>query len=186
MRVRGLPTGSSGRGPPAAVKKTFDVQRIAKAIAGPGVDTRFWFSAGTVGVFTNQGEFVTSGVAARDAIAVEADGALVDVRLEPSGEFVSARYHGVRAGRWAVILAPLAPGDEVLVAIPDGDPNNAATSIVAVLANATAPIPSDWANDRLLIDGLVVPVHIRGPAVSIESPNLFLNGRRVARSSEPL
>ena len=184
MKVTGLPTRRPPE--PGLVRRTPDVQKIARSLRGPGNDTRAWFSAGTVGVFSDRGEWLTEGEAARDAIAVERDGAVVDVRLEPSGEFVTARYHGVQAGRWAVILAPIAPGDEVLVAIPDGDLNSAAIAIVGVAANRTALIPADWNNDRLLIDGLAVPVHIRGAAVTIESPNLVLNGRRVARSTEPL
>ena len=183
MRVNGLP---GTRRAPASVRSGPDVQRLAKALSGPGIDTRTWFAQGTVGVFTDRGEFVTSGELGRDAVACEADGVVVDVRLEPSGEFVTARYHGISAGRWAVVLAPIAPGDEVLVGIPDGDFNSPGIVVVAVAANATAPIPTDWANDRLLIEGLTVPVHIRGPSVSIESPNLLLNGRRVFRSPEPI
>lgn len=177
----------------AGPARSVDVQRVARALAGPGNDTRVWFSAATVGYINDQGEFVTGDGgdaalrrAARDAIACERDGVLVDVRLEPTGEPVTARYSGVSFGRFGGALVPVTPGDEVLVSISGGHLNSAAVAIVAILSNATAKIPADWANDRLLIEARRGAVHIRGPAVRIDSPNLILNGRTVARGTEPI
>ena len=175
------------------IKRTLDVQRVAKAIAGPGIDTRSWLEAGTVGILNDQGEFVTgdgggdgAAAEARDAVACERDGAVVDLRLEPSGQFVTARYHGISAGRYGGIFVPLTPGDEVVVAIPGGDYNSPAITIVAIASNETAQIPADWANDRLLIETIRGPLHLRGPAIRLDSPNLILNGRTVASGTEPI
>lgn len=156
-----------------------DVQRIAKALAGPGIDTRFWVSAGTVGVFDGE-EFVTTD---KQAVYVDRLGPVVDVRLEPCGEFVTARWGGIGCGRFGFMLFPLRPGDEVVVLIPDGDLKSAAISIVAVLSNQTARVPSNWNNDRVLFD-LNVPLDVRAPAVRIQSSNLQLNGRKVSSGTE--
>jgi hypothetical protein len=58
--------------------------------------------------------------------------------------------------------------------------------VVAIAANATAPFPTDWQNDRLLIQAFVGPMEIRGPAITISSQNLKLNGRTVTWSSESI
>lgn len=166
-------------------RPSIDVQRLAQAVAGPGIDTRTWLVSGTVGSRDESGAFrtdvlvePTSGPRVPEAAFADRRGLVVDVRLEPSGDFVTARYNGIGCGRFGKMLIPIRGGDEVLVAIPDGDMNSPAITIVAVASNQTAQIPADWNNDRVLFD-LAVPLEIKGPAVSITSLNLQLNGRPV-------
>lgn len=169
-----IPTrGGHGRPP-------IDVQRLARAVSGPGIDTRSWLHSGTVGVAGEGGEFRTDDP---ESVYVDRLGAVVRVRLEPGGEIVTARYHGISCGRFGFILVPIRPGDEVLVAVPDGDFNSPSITVIALAANATAKIPGDWNNDRVLFD-TNVPLEIRGPAIRVSSPNLVLNGRPVAFSPE--
>lgn len=178
------PRGGVGR-------PSIDIQRVAQALAGPGIDSRFWVSAGTVGTRDDDGSFSTtatvdspgSGPPVPEAVYVDELGLVADVRLEPSGDLVTARYNGVGVGRFGSILVPLRGGDEVVVVIPDGDLNSPSIAIVALLADETAKIPTDWNNDRVLFR-LNVPLEIRGPAVDIRSPNLQLNGRQVPFGSE--
>lgn len=169
---------------------TIDSQRLAEIVRMPGIDPRLWISAGTVGTRDDDGEFVTdvlvapeSGPDVPDSVYVDDRGAVVDVRLEPSGDVVTAQWSGVGVGEFGSILFPVRGGDSVLVLIPDGDLNSPDISIVAVLSSATRKVPRDWNNDRVLFN-LNVPLEIRGPAVSIRSNNLRLNGRAVAASNE--
>ena len=101
-------TRSQGRGR-AGVPRSLDVQRLAKAISGPGVDTRFWFSGGTVGTFDEEtNEFKTDDP---QAVYVDRLGVVADLRLEPSGKAVTARYNGVACGRAGFMLVPLRAGE---------------------------------------------------------------------------
>src|SRR5205814_5797742 len=74
------------------------------------------------------------------------------------------------------ILAPIRPGDEVLVTLPDG--GNADPAIVAILNNEHAPIPIDadnkpvFKNDRLSVFARGVPIEVRtdgGASVRLEA-----------------
>ena len=179
-------TDKTTRGPRMArrrggVARTIDVQRLAKALASEGIDTRFWVSAGTVGVLEDDGTFKTD----RDAIFADRKGAVVDVRLEPKGVFVTARWSGLGCGRFGCILIPITPGDEVAVMFPNGKLNSASLSIVAMLSNETAKIPADWNNDRVLFD-LNVALEIRAPFLSLRSGNLRINGRQVNPGADPI
>lgn len=160
----------------------FDIPRIARALRSPGIDPRTWLTTATVGVRNENGDFITD-----DPEGIYADrlGAVVSVRLEPSEQIVTAHWSGVSVGRFGVLLFPLRPGDDVLVAIPDGDPNSDGIEVVGAKADQTALIPQDWNNDRVLLS-TVVPIEIRGPAVKIDSPNLGLNGRKVNRGPEDI
>lgn len=155
-----------------------DPQKIARAIRGPGIDTRSWVVTGTVGVSREGEAFDTSDA---DAVYTDRRGAVVDVRLEPSGAIITARWHGVSVGRFGSVVFPLRGGDEVVVVIPDGDPQSDAITILCAAANATARTPPDWNNDRVLWD-LNVPFQIRAPAIALESGNFTINGRRVGYS----
>lgn len=163
-----------------------DVQRLAQAVSGPGIDTRTWLASGTVGSTNDEGEFVTkdnSGRAIQDAVYVDRLGAVADVRLEPSGDFVTARWNGISCGRFGVMLFPLIAGDQVLVAIPDGDLNSPNMTIINLISDTTSLIPENWKNDRVLFR-LNVAMEIRGPGIEINSSNLQINGRRVAFGPE--
>lgn len=166
-------------------RKVVDVSRLATGTAQAGNDPRYWVCAGTVGAVSDDGEFITKGETARGARAAERKGIIVDVRLEPLGRSISVRYHGIGAGRAGCLLVPVMPGDDVVVLITDGDLNSASICALLTGANATAQIPEDWANDRVLFD-LSVPFHVRAPAISLESSHLKLNGRRVGNSGEPI
>lgn len=176
-RKRGVPA-------PAALSNVPDVARVAEAIKGPGIDTRRWLEAGTVGIQLEDGTFLTNGPAMLTAFFAGPKGLVVSVRLEPTDIIVQARvaWQGGRAGS---VLFPVRAGDEVVVAIPGGDLKSPDIAVVGSLTNMTAPIPTDWNNDRVLWE-LAVPFQVRAPAVSIESPNLLLNGRKVSPSPEDL
>lgn len=163
---------------------SIDVEKLRVALRGPGQDTRTWFENGTVGSYDpNTGAFVTTGN--DECVFASTLGLVAAVRLEPLGEVVAARVGSLGAGRAGVVLFPIRPGDEVLVAIPGGALASAGLAIVGMLSNATARIPDDWNNDRLLFE-LNVPLQVRAPAINLDSPNLVLNGRGVARAGEGL
>jgi hypothetical protein len=159
---------------------TIDVHRAGKALAQPGIDTRFWIGQGTVGFFDDAGEFQAEDP---EAIWCDADGCLVSFRLDATGDFGVARWDGVSCGRYGFFLFPIRPGDEIIVAFPNGTLNDASNHIIALKSNRTAQIPDDWNNDRVLLD-MNVPMEIRGPYIDISSSNLILNGRIVYRTPE--
>lgn len=159
-----------------------DVQRLAKALSGPGIDTRVWYETGTVGVEDSNGEFVTD-----DPEAIYADrlGAVVRVRLDPGGQLINAKWNGLGCGRMGFILFPLRPGDQVGVSIPGGNFNSPNILIRDVISDWTAQIPEDWNNDRALFQ-FNVPLDIRAPAIRMSSSNLKINNRKVNYSGEPI
>lgn len=162
---------------------SLDSTKLAKGLSGPGMDTRRYFSAGTIGSYDQtSGDFNTT---APESVFVSERGVICSVRLEPTGEVISARVGWLGAGRFGSMLVPVRPGDEVLVSIPDGDLNHPSVAIVGLLSNETVKIPTDWNNDRVLFD-LNVPFQVRAPAIDLDSPNLVLNGRGVRRSQEGL
>lgn len=180
--------------PVAGLRRRPDVKKMAGALASRGIDTRYWLTAGTVGHVADNGAFVAKGAQAyigtgneRRALAVatETDGIVVDVRIEPLGESITARYHGISCGYHGAVLVPISPGDEVIVGIPDGDLNSPSITILAIAANQQAPVPSDWNNDRMLIE-MRTEVEIRAPAITLDSNILTLNGRIVNRASEAI
>lgn len=175
---------------------TIDVQRLARALASPGIDTRQWVEVGTVGFLIGERFFTGAldpgasteqkkAAAEKASKAIYADelGTVVSVRIESTGQMVTARWNGIGCGRFGVFLFPIRPGDEVTILIPGGDMNSGAISIIDVQSNETAKIPTDWNNDRVLLS-TSVPIEIEAPAIRIRSPLLDLNGRKVAFSSE--
>lgn len=163
-----------GTAPTPADRGTVDVQRLGQALAGPGLDTRDWLSAGTVGARDPQGEFVIDP----QSVYASQLGTVVDVRLEPSGRMITARWNGLSVGRFGSILFPIRAGDDVVVLFPNGDPNDGSATIIGLIGDRTALTPEDWNNDRVLFD-LNVTLEIRGPAIKLTSPNLLLNNRPV-------
>lgn len=133
-------------------RRDIDHRRVAESLKGPGIDTRFWCSHATVGTMDDQGKFDPTD---KRSIIVAPDGVWVDVRLEPSGIPVTARVQ-LGVGGQAHILAPINPGDEVLVHIPSGNPSNPPT-VAAILNNQRFKIPIGkdkkpiFKNDRVLI-----------------------------------
>jgi hypothetical protein len=147
-------------------RRTLDTARIAEAVKAKGIDLRFWSSHGTVGTVGEDGVFDPTDP---HAVIVAPEGLLCDVLLEPLNLPITARYAGM-GGRSCVVMAPIRPGDEVLVVIPDGDLANH-LAIVAVLNNDEHRIPIDptdrkpvFRNDRLSIYAVDVPIEVRNAA----------------------
>lgn len=157
-----------------AERGVVNVQKLAEALATPGIDSRIWFGVGTVGVKDPQGTFITDP----ESVFASQLGAVVDVRLEPSGRMITAKWSGISVGRFGSLLFPIRAGDDVLVSFPSGDPNDGSATIIALDGDRTALTPADWNNDRVLFD-LNVDMEIRGPGIKITSPNLVLNTRPV-------
>lgn len=148
---------------------SFDARAFAEAIRGPGMDTRTWCSYGTVGVIGDDGSFDTSSM---EAILVAPDGVYADVRLEPSGMPVTCRVQ-LGIGSTGTILAPIKPGDAVLVHVASGNPA-AGPVIGAILTTQEAKLPLDSArksifkNDRLLIQvGSNLPVEVNAKRINL-------------------
>jgi hypothetical protein len=89
-----------------------DYQSINAGSAAPGNDTRQWFSYGIVDDDQEDQKSVT----------FDPDhGPLVAVTLQPSGVPVQCRVSGWCAGNGEAEYFPFVSGDEVAVAIPEGD-----------------------------------------------------------------
>lgn len=108
-----------------------DQRKMGQAFAAPGMDTRTWISFGVVDKDTKEAGAIQFK---DDNGKVSPYGPLVSVILQPSGIVVPCRvgYHvaGGGEGEWF----PFLPGDEVLVAIPEGNERAGAT-IIARLNN---------------------------------------------------
>lgn len=72
---------------------------------------------------------------------------MVQVQLVPSGRLAEARVANLGQGLARGVFAPPAPGDEVLVLLPGGDPNRAV--VLGGLGNGASPNPV--ANDGLKV-----------------------------------
>jgi hypothetical protein len=114
----------------------------------------------------------------------------VDVLLEPSRIPVTARLQLGVGGARCQIVAPIRPGDEVLVVIPDGNLMNP-PAIVAILNSMSAQVGqtagrSVFKNDRLLVysDGFPVEVEARDADVTfVTNRDVKIGGRN---AGEPL
>lgn len=112
--------------------RPMDARTVAEGMRGPGMDTRQWVSLGLV---TAGGE--------SDEIVVfdEEEGQpLVRVLLEPTKTPVFARVGGQVAGNGEGDWHPFVEGDEVLVAIPEGN-ERAGCVIVCRLTNGVDKFP---------------------------------------------
>lgn len=95
-----------------------DSTTMRELAAGPGTDTRQWTSYGTV---IPDGDGSRSVRFTDDAGAPLDHGVLVDVKLHPSGTVVPCRTSSMCAGNGEGEYYPFVAGDEVLVAITEGD-----------------------------------------------------------------
>jgi hypothetical protein len=123
------------------IRRTLDLGRLRDAIAGPGADPRTWAAIGRV-------------EEAEDAVSyVEGTGWVADV-IFTSGPLaqeggVPCRVAVPFGGNGQTAQQPVAQGCEVLVLIPDGDPNVAPT-IVGYLHNpADCAVPTSAAGDTV-------------------------------------
>ena len=82
------------------VGSSMDVGRMAAAVRGSGIDTRYWCSLAVVNAIS----------------VVTGEGAFAQVTLHPSGDIHTARVGG------SEMWEPLTIDDEVVVACPSGDP----------------------------------------------------------------
>jgi hypothetical protein len=116
-----------------------DHATIGQMVAGPGMDTRLWISYGLVDADTDEGRSVRfTDEETGDPLP---HGVLINVTLQPSGLSVPCRVGSMTAGSGEGEYSPFGPGDEVLVAIPDGD-ERAGCVIVARLSNAKDVFPT--------------------------------------------
>lgn len=102
-----------------------DMGRLGNALARPGIDPRTWFTYGTV-----------------DAVGVDQEGAFVDLTLLPSGASMTARAGTIYAGPGYGFHVPFGVGDEVVVAVPDGDPAHGGV-VVARMQSASDELSVD-------------------------------------------
>jgi hypothetical protein len=146
-----------------------DTRRLAESLRTPGIDPRHWVSYGTVGTVGDKGEVSYTDT---HAIYIGPEGVEVDVILEPSGIACTCHYAGIAGGVSSTILAPIHPGDRVLVCLPDGDFSGPPT-IVAILHSAAVPVPLGadrkpvFKNDRIFVWGQSVPVEVNATAVRL-------------------
>lgn len=159
-----------------------NIARLARALVSPEMDSRSWLESGTIGLLGDDDEL---DVESPESIYVDPFGAIVSVRLEPSGRMVTARYNGLGCGQFGSILVPISPGDEVLVGIPNGNYNSPGVQILGLCANATTRIPSDWNNDHVRLTSNL-DVQIEAASIRLDAMHLFLNGRRVNPTSEDI
>jgi hypothetical protein len=135
---------------------------MGDALARPGMDPRVWCLRGTVATVKTDGSFDYSDAS---GIVIAPRGIDVDVVLEPFDHPVTCRY-GLNFGG-GVILAPIKPGNLVLVEFPQGD-IAAIPEIVKVCSGPHTPQPVEdtdqkpvFRNDRVLIYGDGYPVEVR-------------------------
>lgn len=95
-----------------------DSALAAEAFKMPGIDPRQWISYGTVDAGTPE----QPPIIFKDADGNPSPyGPMVMVTLQPTGISLPCRVAGAVAGDGEAEWYPFVPGDEVLVAIPEGD-----------------------------------------------------------------
>ena len=145
------------------MKSIPDMRQIAAGLSGPGIDTRYWVSYGTVGTIDDEGNL---NITDSHAVFIGPEGVDVEVMLEPIGVHCHCTYAGVYGGAHCSIMAPIRAGDRVLVALPGGD-STLPPIIVAILHDAQSTVPLDddhkptFRNDRVLISATGIPIDIR-------------------------
>lgn len=96
----------------------FDQASARDAFSGPGVDTRQWFTHGLVEPDTEDAHSVTFMDGDGNP---HPNGIIVMVKLVMSGIVVPCRVLAHAAGEGEGEYSPFGPGDEVIVAVADGD-----------------------------------------------------------------
>jgi len=115
----------------------FDHASMAAAFERPGIDTRMWVSMAVVDVPTDgQGDAQTVEFDADDGQLY------INVTLKPTDVPLRARLGMQTAGAGEAVYFPFVGGEEVLVAIPDGDLRSGAV-IICRLNNGFDPFPFD-------------------------------------------
>lgn len=153
-----------------AIRRDINAQMLGKALAAPGMDQRYWCSFGTVCTIDPE----SGKMDPTDKLAIYCDsaGVDVDVELEPLGQPCTCKYAGVQCGD-VTIMAPIRPGDIVLVECPDGDLFTPVITKIMQSRSKRQPTENGkpiFDNNRLLIHAKNVPIDIRtaGAQVLIE------------------
>jgi hypothetical protein len=144
-----------------AIRRDINAQMLGKALAAPGMDQRYWCSLGTV--CTVDPETGKMDPADKLAIYNDSAGVDVDVELEPLGQPCTCKYAGVQCGD-VTIMAPIRPGDIVLVECPDGDLFTPVITHIMQSRSKRQPTEGGkpiFDNARLLIHARTVPIDIR-------------------------
>lgn len=132
-----------------SVRRRIDMQRLRDATRGPGADTRTWVALGVVDDDD-------------DAIRWETPwGWIVDVTIQGGPldqETIPCRVPLPFAGDARTQSAPIARGVEVLLLLPEGDPN-AMPIAWGMLHNERAPVP-DTVNGDDLDEALATSTHV--------------------------
>jgi hypothetical protein len=149
-----------------------DSTSMAHLFSHPGADTRQWLSYGLVCQAVAGGD--QSVRFTDDTGATLPQGVLVDVTLQPSGITVPCRVGAQSAGNGEGEFNPFGPGDEVLVAVPEGN-ERAGCVILCRLNNQFDTFPSTVAgadptqNNISFIRRLVPLIIESGQSVMIRS-----------------
>lgn len=157
---------------------SIDFNRLGAALARPGADTRYWLSLGVVATVGDAGRINDTDA---NAVIVGPEGVECDVVLLPSKDPIQCRVPSggpISTDDW-----PLNPGDEVLVAIPEGLPG-AGGVVVARMNSAAATLPVEgdgkpmFRHDRRQIWALV-PIDLRTPGggITVNPDGSILLGR---------
>jgi hypothetical protein len=144
-----------------AIRRDINAQMLGKALAAPGMDQRYWCSFGTVCTIDPE----SGKMDPTDKLAIYNDsaGVDVDVELEPLGQPCTCKYAGVQAGD-VTIMAPIRPGDIVLVECPDGDLFTPVITHIMQSRSKRQPTENGkpiFDNNRLLVYAKNVPIDVR-------------------------
>jgi hypothetical protein len=116
-----------------------DSSTVADLHSFPGADTRQWISTGIVCPDVPNG---AHAVTFNDASGTpHPQGVLVNVTLQPSGITVPCRVGAHAAGPGEGEYSPFGPGDEVVVAVPEGN-ERAGCIILCRLSNSYDTFPT--------------------------------------------
>lgn len=106
------------------IGKNLDVGRFGAAISRPGIDTRVW---------------VSLAVALDESNVDSKYGVFVDVQLVPSGEQYTARVPADYAGKGFGFYGRIHKDDDLVVAIPSGDPMDGPVVVARLWSEADTP-----------------------------------------------
>ena len=137
MMHEGLGTGMGGG--------ALDIAALRDLMRGPGMDTRQWISYGIVDADNPEARSVRFN---DDGGTPLPEGVLVAVTLMPSGISVTCRVSSQNAGSGEGEYSPFGPGDEVLVAIPEGN-ERAGCAIIGRFNNAHDVFPQQVAGQDI-------------------------------------
>ena len=157
---------------PSRAGASVDILQVIEAVRGPGIDTRTWIANGYL-----------SGPATYDAVSGLwfAPVVFTPSQIGP----VNCRIEGWAAGPGVAVYAPLRAGDEVSVAIPEGNPN-AGPKIIGRSYTPTGspsgppPLAAGYDNNSIVI----VTQAGSGIQIRVEADKVTL-GKHIAIEADP-